>query len=429
MSRAARVLALVLLACACGCALRPRPAPLDPHLGGGIPEGLPPGRPALGVGAFTDARPPQDRTGSAPRLELRWHGLVRRGENTTGDAWFAGDVAEAARRDALAALARSGAFRSVAPIATSAGEAARGALPPGVDYALVAEIESLAAVQRQDSVFSLAVIGFFRSRFEPPRGWARLRYALYGRRGRVWEERVDVEHESRGWALPYAALDALAVANERAAASLYRKLAGEALRRTLEVRVLDACGIGPERARRLVGEAHEVFAREIATGLAPTYEQWRIPPLDLAAALRVAQSLPVGPDSIVLGLLPLREQRAPGARHGLAAQLGAHAVVGCVPRPQPRAGTVIHEIAHLFGAIHALDRASVMFPVLDFDGRFFDATNARVLRAGAARRFDAPPDAALARELERLYAEARARPDFAPADVAAGLRALEPQPK
>jgi hypothetical protein len=299
-----------------------------------------------------------------------------------------------------------------------------------VDYLLVATLESLVAVQHQDSVLSLAVIGFFRADFDPPRGFARLHYELYGPHGRVWHERLDVEHESRGWALPYAALDALAVANESAAASLQRQLVGERVQRVVGVRVLDACGIGPDRVGRLVGEAHRVFAREIATGLEPSYEEWRIPPLDLEGALRVAQSLPTGPDSIVLGLLPLREERAPGTRYGLGVQLGAHAVVGCMPRPQPRAGTLIHEIAHLFGALHTLDRASVMFPVQDFDGRFFDPLNARVLRAAADRRFDAPVDPALARELERLYTEARAQGgQYEGADVEAGLRALRRQAK
>jgi hypothetical protein len=423
-------LARALVLGLCGCALRPLPAPLDPHLASGIPDGVPADRPRLGVGSFVDARGAGERVATSPRLELRWHGLVRRGENTSGDAWFGGDVAEAARRDALATFARSGAFRSVRAVSTDPAEAARGALPPDVDYLLVATLESLVAVQHQDSVFSLAVIGFFRADFDPPRGFARLNYELYGPRGRVWHERFDVEHESRGWALPYAALDALAVANESAAASLHRQLVGERVRRVIGVRVLDACGIGPERVERLVGEAHRAFAREAAVGLAPSYEEWRIPALDLEGALRVAQSLPAGPDSIVLGLLPLPRERAPGTRYGLGAQLGAHAVVGCLPRPQPRAGTVIHEIAHLLGAVHTLDRASVMFPVQDFDGRFFDPLNARVLRAAANRRFDGPVEPALASELERLYAEARAQGGrYEGADVDAGLRALRRQAK
>ncbi len=419
----------LLLLCL-GCALRPLPAPLDPHLEGGVPEGVPAARPRLGVGVFVDARPPQERTGSAPRLELRWHGLVRRGENSAGDAWFAGDVAQAARADAQATLARSGAFREVRAVATDHADARRGALPPELDYVLVATLESLVAVQHQDSVFSLTVIGFFRSDFDPPRGWARLHYELYDRNGRVWQERVDVEHASPGWALPYAALDALAVANESAAAALHQRLVGERVRRVLAVRVLDACAVGPERARRLVADASRVFAREIATSLEPSYEEWRIPALDLAGALTVAASLAVARDSIVLGLVPLREDLAPGARYGLGVQLGAHAVVGCVPRPQPRVGTVIHEIAHLFGALHTLERASVMFPVQDFDARFFDPLNARVLRASAARRFDGPLEPDVARAIEQLYAEARALEGrYERADVDAGVRALARQAK
>jgi hypothetical protein len=417
-----------LVAALVGCALRPSPLPIEPHLAGGLAPDVPEARLRLGVAAFEDARPAGERAGQIPPLRLRWFGLAREGENQSGDGWFAGDVAEGARADAAVTLARSGAWRSVRAVDAIEADLVAGRLPDGSDRVLSGRVESLLAIQHQDSVASIAVVGFLRSRFGAPRGYARVRYRLFGPHGLEWESEVEARHTSAGRTLVQAALDALARANEQAADALFREVvpASERARRIVPVRLLDACNAGETRARQLVAGASAVFEREIGVTLVPRYEGWRIPELGLEPALRLLAAQEPAPGGIALGLLPIADDFASAPRFGLSVQLGAHALVACAPGRSIRVATAAHEIAHLFGAIHVQERGSLMFPVLEFDGRYFDPWNARVLRATADRPFGSPLPPAMARELEAIYRVAGASPAFDGEDVEAARRAITP---
>ncbi len=410
-----------------GCALRPHPLALEPHLVGGVAPQVAESRLRLGVASFEDARPAPERTGAGPPLRVRWFGLAREGENQTGDLWFAGDVAEGARADAAVTLARSGAWRSVRRVDVAEADLAAGRLPEGIDRVLAGRVESLLAIQQQDSVVSIAVVGFLRSRFEPPRGYARVRYRLFGARGLEWELTVEARHTSPGWTLPQAALDALARANELAADALFREVvpAVERTRRVVAVRLLDACNVGEARAQKLVAGASAVFEREIGVALLPRYEGWRIPELELEPALRLLAAQNPAPGGIALGLVPASDGLASARRFGLAVQLGAHALAVCTPGRSIPVATVAHEVAHLFGALHVRERGSLMFPVLEFEGRYFDPWNARVLRAAADRPFSATLPPETARELAAIYRAARASPAFDTDEVSEALRALQ----
>jgi len=92
------MVALVVLLSA--CALRPQPAALVPHLPAAIPENVSPDQPRLGIGPFVDVRGRDSRVGHRPALRPTVLGVIREGENLTGDSAFSGDLAEQLRRDA-----------------------------------------------------------------------------------------------------------------------------------------------------------------------------------------------------------------------------------------------------------------------------------------------------------------------------------------
>jgi len=80
--------------------------------------------------------------------------------------------------------------------------------------------------------------------------------------------------------------------------------------------------------------------------------------------------------------------------------------VSCSAGAALRTVTLIHEIGHLFGAIHVTDRSSIMYPVAEFDARFFDSWNRQVLALTRERRFGRPLGAALRAQLEQIYQSA-----------------------
>ena len=118
---------------------------------------------------------------------------------------------------------------------------------------------------------------------------------------------------------------------------------------------------------------------------------------------------------------------------GLADLFGQHAVVGCELAGEAPTVTVIHELAHLFGAVHVYDRSSVMHDVVEFKGRFFDPLNRRILLATRERPFGAPLPVEIARRVRAIYTAASRFPECCdPEGLAAALAAVrvasQPEP-
>jgi hypothetical protein len=411
-----------------GCALPLRPVSTAPHLPAEVPIDVPAGRYRLGVGHFTDARPRADREPHRPPLRVQWHGLVRRGEIQTGDRSFDGPIDEGVRRDAIATLARSGAFAQVRAIDVGDADATRRAAADDLDLVLVATIEELVGIQRQDFAFSFILIGGIWNRFEEPIGLARVHYRLYDANGLVFENRIDTSHQSAVRTLAQAALDAVARSNERLAQQLFLRLVPEEarVRRTVPVRVVDRCSLGKARVEHLVGRASAVFEREAGVRLGADWVSSPAPALsNLETGLRAARTQEPPPGGAVLWLVYLDSPNG-DRRFGLSVPLGEHAVVVCDPGGDARTVTLAHEIAHLFGAVHVEDRSSVMHPVAEFDGRFFDPLNRRIVRAAWDRPFGAPLSKRIRRELGSIYRAAlRVSAVLEPEEVDTLLAALD----
>lgn len=425
--------ALLASALLFGCALSVPPAALGPHLAPDIPEdALGRSRLRLGVAPFIDARSRLDRSGASPQLQLHWYGLARRGENRTGDAAFVGDVAGATRADAMTTLARTGAFSEVRPVEASDADASQVARVQQLDLVLTASIESLAGVQLQDLTISFGLVGWFRNRLSEPEGIASVQYRLYDREGLRFETLVEARHSLPGSTIAQAAADAMAKANERMAEQTYRWVSrrDRPSFRTVPVLVLDGCDLGSARSARLMQETSRVFEREADVEFAHT---WRPHPAqepsdDLRPALDRLDRIEPDRDGIVLAFLPLasRGLRLSDPPYGLAPQLGRRAVVGCAPDGAVRPLTILHEVGHLFGAVHVRDRSSVMHPRAEFDARFFDLYNRRILRATRGRPFGDRLPEAMARPLAAIYRDAN--PDQVyPAELESALRTLEAQ--
>jgi hypothetical protein len=270
LARAWRLGLLVL----CACTLRPPAALVEPHLAAVAPADVPADRPVLGVGRFLDRRPSHERSEQRPPLEMHWWGFSRVGPEQSGDVSFASAVAEGARRDAGSTLVRSGAFSSVVWVDSDAEHAPERAARGDVDWVLTAEIEELRGVRHRDFALNVARIGWIRRRDGQPTGRATLLYRVYDASGEVLHVRVAREHTSAGSTPAGAALDALAAANEQAAAEIYRAVVSSSGLRRVPLRVLDACGLGQPRARALVDEASGVFEREIAVRLVAERQAW-----------------------------------------------------------------------------------------------------------------------------------------------------------
>ncbi|MEX2208565.1 MAG: hypothetical protein WEF50_20305 [Myxococcota bacterium] len=389
--RARAALAGIALA-ACACATLP--ASIEPHLTWPIEraDAADP-RPRLGVGALSDERLPSARVGQRPPLALGWLGFSREGVERTGDDAYAGPVLEAARADLLATLARSGTFASVASVAFD--PRAPGSWPEAAapDYVLTGALGEFTGSQWRSFLLTPFRVGFVRDRFGAPRARVSASYELWTREGLVWQETVTTLVESDREDLADAVLEALARNDEKLALRLDRNLRPRTRPpRRLEVRVLDACALGAEGVRRLVAETSEVFERECEVALVAQPETWSVPAdaTDLEELLAAAALVEPPPGGVVLALAPAQQVRdfdLATERTGLAVPLGRHAVAVCPERGEASVLTASHELAHLFGAVHVDDPASIMNPTADFDARFFDPKNRRLLREARERRF------------------------------------------
>ena len=370
--------------------------------------------PAIAIGPVIDRRTELSRVAQHPRLRPALLGVMWVGERSTGDGSFDGDIAAAARRDLAATLRYSGMFRAV----WLKEELPSDARP---ELVLTAEIEELVGFQYRRVEMNVFQAGLLSTRADPPIGTARVRFELRDRRGRsVWREPIETRLEVERHSMEQAALDALAVTHERLVVELARRWSQPKLRpvRDLPVRVLDACGLGAKKAGRLIEDASEIFELELGVRLVPRVENW-VPPGSAGGADRIldaaADQRPPS-DGVVLALAPLHAPLGlPDPRAGLARQLGRHALVACDP-VAPRPSTVAHELGHLFGAIHVRRRGSIMYPVSDFDARFFDPLNRRILSATRERPFGESLPAPMVRTLRTLYESARDVPEYVELD-------------
>jgi hypothetical protein len=231
---------------------------------------------------------------------------------------------------------------------------------------------------------------------------------VYDSSGLVFEDRIETLHRSSARTPARAALDAVARSNERLADRLFVRLTPEnaRARRTVSVRVADRCGLGRDRVEHLLRETSGVFEREAGVRLQALWvSSGGSPVRDLDSALAEACAQEPAPEGALLSLVPL-ERPDPKMRFGLSVPLGEHAVVACDERGDVKVTTLAHELGHLFGAVHVSNRSSVMNPVAEFDGRFFDPLNRRILQAGWNRPFGAPLPRAIRKDLHAVYSAA-----------------------
>ncbi len=364
-----------------------------------------------------DVRPASTLESERPALELTWWGIAREGVERSGDDTFEEPVIDALRADLLATLERSGTFAAVEPVAFDPRRA--GAWPDGVDpdFVLVGELEEFRGSQWHSFVVTPFRVGFVRDRWGAPRGRVALRFELWSRDGRVADGRVSTRRERTQGGLADAVLEALAVNHEALASRLDAHLRPrDRPLRELEVRVLDACAVGTDGVRRLFAEINAVFSREAEILWVARPETWTPRPAarDLDALLEAVKRVDPPPGGVVLALAPEEQVRdfSFGARRtGLAVPLGRHAVALCPEKGEASVGTAAHELAHLFGAVHVRESSSIMNATSEFDARFFDPLNRRILRELRVRDFDRPLDATVSARLSAIYRAAERHPD------------------
>ena len=416
-----------------GCASA-GPAAFEPHLAWPLSDDA--GwatAPPLGVGSFADERADELRAGYRPELRMRRLGVAREGVERTGDADFARPVALGVRAEVIATLQRAGTFASVTPVEFDPRDPAawpeRGA-PPLV---LTGAIEAFEGTQWRSFSVTPIQVGFMRERWGPAQGRVSLRIELWSKAERLWEARISMRHDSPEGGADEAALEALALDAEKLALRLDARLRGRRADppRRLDVRVLDGCELGEARVRRLVAETSAIFEREAGVVLVGTHESWplRSRGATLDTLLEEAERFAPPLGGVVLGLAPAQqvsELALRSVRTGLAVPLGAHAVALCAGEDEASVLTAAHELAHLFGAVHVRDRASIMHTMADFDARFFDPVNRRILRSLRARDFTRPLYAQESARLAAIYREAERDADLVDArEIDGALRALE----
>jgi hypothetical protein len=390
--------------------------------------------PALGVAPFLDARDPVLRQGYEPSFQLDWLGFAREGIEHTGDAAFARPVAEGVRDDVTATLARSGTFGAVTPVDFDPRDPAawRDDAPPLV---LTVTIEAFEGRQWKSFTVSPLQLGFVRERFGPADGRVSLHVELWSKAERVYEARVSSRDELSEGSAPDAALGALALDSEKLALRLDAHLRSprDEPPRKLDVVVVDGCDLGEARVRRLVSETSAIFEREAGIVLSGSRVLWTGRPesAGVDALLEDSERFAAPAGGVVLALAPAQQAHQLGlglgaVRTGLSVPLGSHALALCAAEDEVSVLTAAHELAHLFGAVHVRDRASIMHATAEFDARFFDPLNRRILRALRERDFARPLEHADGARLAEIYREAErsdARVDLH--DLDGALRALQ----
>jgi hypothetical protein len=252
-----------------------------------------------------------------------------------------------------------------------------------------------------------------------------IRYRLYRPGELVFEERIETRAAAPGQTITRAALDAMAMTNEKLVRVLARETGAlPAQPRRVPLRVLDGCKLGPRGVERLVAELDDVYEREARLGFDARREEWRAPAFDAAVGPALRLEPPAG--GILLALAPSAQgAAAAGVRFGVAATLGRHVVLGCPEPGRVPSVTAIHELAHLLGGVHVNDRSSVMNPVAEFDARFFDPLNRRILLTTRERPFGAPLPPEMSAQLAAIYRAAGRFPERVNArDLEAALEAL-----
>ena len=421
----AKTLALALAVAVGACAL---PAPriaLGPVAPVPVPGDVDPDAPPLFLAPFSDTRDAASRDDHWPRFRPVRFGFGRRGLIQSGDRAFSTGVAEGARLDAAAALKRTGLFARVAPLERAVAGEAR--------WVLEATVEELAGYQYVARELNLLAVGFFRNDHSEPFGVARVSYRFLHDDELRFSERVETRYEREGATPAHAARDALAITNERLAALLHARLRPDAAARArrLPVQVLDACGLGEVKVRRLVADANEVLVREAGIVLVPRVRVWAPPRepatpdellFEVGRAERKDAEL-----NLALAAMPRPAGRPfSSARFGLARPFGRDALVGCAPGQVASPLTVVHEIAHLFGAVHVGDPRSIMNPVAAFPARFLDPLNREVVRATADRPLGRGLPRATAERVLGLYRAALERGAVEADALAGAAAALDP---
>ena len=389
--------------------------------------------PRLGVAAFGDERIATLRHGYRPPLRLHWLGFLREGVERTGDSSFDRSVADGVRADVIATLQRAGVFESVTPVAFDPRDPEAWPETGAPPLVLTGAIEVFEGRQWRSLAVSPIQIGFVRERWGPAEGHVSLRIELWSKSERLFEARISTHHDAPEGDPADAAVEALALAAEKVALRLDARLRAQRAQppRVLDVRVLDGCELGDARVHRLVSETSAIFEREAGIVLVGSREPWTDRPrgVDLDALLAAAQRTAPRRDGVVLGLVPAQqvsELALRSLRTGLSVPLGAHAVALCSGEDDASVLTAAHELAHLFGAVHVRDPASIMHATADFDARFFDPLNRRILRTLRTRDFARPLGATEAARLAAIYREAGRSNELVDSrDVDGALRALE----
>ncbi|MFI5315701.1 MAG: hypothetical protein ACHQ6T_08365 [Myxococcota bacterium] len=389
--------------------------------------------PALGVTLFADERVAELRGGYRPELHLRWLGFAREGVERTGDGDFDRPVDEAVRAELVATLQRAGTFASVTPVSFDPRDPEawpRAGAPPLV---LTGALEVFEGRQWRSVTVSPLQIGFVRERWGPADGRVSLRIELWSKSQRVFDARIATHRDVAQGGAADAAVQALALAAERLALRLDARLREQRAQppRMLDVLLLDGCELGDARAHRLIAETSAIFEREAGIVLAARRQPWTERPrrADLDELLAAAERVSPPAGGVVLALAPAQEVSElalRSVRTGLAAPLGAHAVSLCAGEDEASVLTAAHELAHLFGAVHVRDPASIMHATADFDARFFDPLNRRILRSTRSRDFARALDPDETARLAAIYRAAQEATEGVDRETVDGaLRALE----